>query len=251
MKWSNNIWIYILLLICFACLLANGIVIYNYRSIFCGSISQDIGDWNLFMVIFNGIITAVLAVVNIGAIIKINTSIENNSEKRHVNNLLFEAQTILAKMRLEDYGLIKDLINEIKVSIYQKHLCSEKIERLKKKLMEMDSSFLYKSQTLQERPFLRSISELLVVKIDDFIQKVKKSKEVEAKDENELLHYLSSLQNILEFYIVSQLLRSSKVQKYISDNQEEMDCTISCVYDFAKELNEKLDVELLYEQNKA
>ena len=251
MKWLNNIWIFILLLICFACLLANGIVIYNYCSVFSGGISQKISDWNLFMVIFNGIITAVLAVINIGAIIKINTSIENNSEKRHVNNLLFEAQTILAKMRLEDYGLIKDLINEIKVSIYQKHLSSEKIERLKKKLMEMDSSFLYKSQKLQEQPFLRSISERLVEEIDEFIRKVKKDKEVEAKDEEDLLRYLSSLQNIMEFYVISQLLRSSKVQKYISDNQGEMDCTISCIYDFAKELNEKLKEAQPNDKNKA
>lgn len=251
MKWLNNIWIYFFLLICFACLLANGIVIYNYRSVFSGSISPEISDWNLFMVIFNGVITAVLAVVNIGAIIKINTSIDNNSEKRHINNLLFEAQTILAKMRLEDYGLIKEIINEIKVSIYQKHLSFEKIERLKKKLMEIDSSFLYKSQTLQDQPFLRSISERLVEKIDDFIKKVKKDKEVEAKDEEDLQHLLSSLQNIMEFYIVSQLLRSSKVQKYISDNQDEMDCTISCIYDFAKELNEKLEMAQSNDKNNA
>lgn len=47
----------------------------------------------------------------------------------------------------------------------------------------------------------------------------------------------------MEFYIVSQLVRSSFIQKYISNNQDEMDCTISCIYDFAKELNEKLEAE--------
>lgn len=120
MKWLNNNWIFILLLICFACLLANGIVVYYYCSMFGNSFSQETKDWNLFMIIFNGIITAVLAVVNISAVIKINTSIDNNSEKRYINNMLFEAQTILAKMRLDDYNLIKGLINEIKVAIFRK-----------------------------------------------------------------------------------------------------------------------------------
>ena len=243
MKWLQNKWIIVLLFISLACIFANGIVLYLYRSIFNGSISQELNDWNLFIVIFNGIITTVLAVVNICAIIKINSTLDSNSEKRHINNLLFEAQTILAKMRLEDYNLIKELINDIKASIYEKRLFSEKIELLKKKLMGMDNSFLYKNQTLQEQPFLRSITEKLVVQIDNFIQKVKQSGEVEAEDEAELQHYLSSFQNIMEFYIVSQLVRSSKVQQYISDNQDEMDCTISCIYDFAKEINEKMEAE--------
>lgn len=243
MKWLNNNWIFILLLICFACLLANGIVVYYYCSMFGNSFSQETKDWNLFMIIFNGIITAVLAVVNISAVIKINTSIDNNSEKRYINNMLFEAQTILAKMRLDDYNLIKGLINEIKVAIFRKKLSSNTIVLLKKKLMEMDNSFLYKNQKLHDRPFLRPLTMNLVVQIDDFVKKVKKSNEVEAKDEEELLKYLSSFQNTMEFYIVSQLVRSSFIQKYISNNQDEMDCTISCIYDFAKELNEKLEAE--------
>lgn len=243
MKWLNNNWIFILLLICFACLLANGIVVYYYCSMFGNSFSQETKDWNLFMIIFNGIITAVLAVVNISAVIKINTSIDNNSEKRYINNMLFEAQTILAKMRLDDYNLIKGLINEIKVAIFRKKLSSNTIVLLKKKLMEMDNSFLYKNQNLHDQPFLRPLTMNLVVQIDDFVKKVKKSNEVEAKDEEELLKYLSSFQNTMEFYIVSQLVRSSFIQKYISNNQDETDCTISCIYDFAKELNEKLEAE--------
>lgn len=244
MKWLQNVWIIALLFISLACVIANGIVLYQYRSVFSGGISQELNDWNLFVVIFNGIITTVLAVVNICAIIKINSTLDNNSENRHINNLLFEAQTILAKMRLEDYNLIKDLINEIRVSIFKKRLSSETIELLKKKLMEMDNSFLYKNQKLHDEPFLRPLTKNLVVRIDDFIKKVKLTKEVDAKDEEELLKYLSSFQNIMEFYVVSQLVRGSKVQQYISDHQNEMDCTISCIYDFAKELDEKLKAEL-------
>lgn len=244
MNWFSNNWKLLLIVTCVICLLANAIVIFYYHNVFGGNLSHDLKDWGLFMVVFNGIITAVLAVVNIVAVIKINSSLENNSEKRHINNKLFEAQTILAKMRLDDYNLIKDLINEIKISIFKKRLSSETIELLKKKLMEMDNSFLYKNQNFHDQPFLRPLTMKLVEQIDDFIKKVKQTKEVEANDEEQLLKYLSSFQSTMEFYIVSQLVRSSKVQQYISDHQNEMDCTISCIYDFAKELDEKLEAEL-------
>ena len=231
MKWLQNKWIIALLFISLACVIANGIVLYQYRSVFNGNISQELNDWNLFIVIFNGVITTVLAVVNICAIIKINSTLDNNSENRHINNLLFEAQTILAKMRLDDYNVVKELINDIKVSIFKRHMSAEKIESLKKKLMEIDSSsFLYKNQSLRDEPFLRPITKRLVVQIDIFIE----------EDEEELLHSLFSFQSIMEFYVISQLVRGNKVQKYISDHQNEIDSAISNIYVFAKELNEKL-----------
>lgn len=239
MKWLQNIWIIALLFISLACVIANGIVLYQYRSVFNGSISQELDDWNLFIIIFNGIITTVLTVVNICAIIKINSTLDSNSENRHINNLLFEAQTILAKIRLEDYKVVKKLINNIKVSIFKKRLSSDTIELFKKKLMEIDNSFLYKNQKLHDKPFLRPWIMKLIVQIDDFIKKVKQTKEVDEKDEKELLHNLSSFQSIMEIYVVSQLMRGSKVQRYISEHQDETDSTMSCIYDLVKELNEK------------
>ena len=242
MKWLQNIWIIALLFISLACVIANGIVLYQYRSVFSGGISQELNDWNLFIVIFNGIITTVLAVVNICAIIKINSTLDNNSENRHINNLLFEAQTILAKMRLDDYNVVKELINDIKISIFKRHMSAEKIETLKKKLMEIDSSsFLYKNQNLHDEPFLRPITKRLVVQIDIFINKIKDSKVVDKEDEEELLNNLSSFQSIMEFYVVSQLVRGSKVQRYILEHQDETDSAISCIYDFAKEVNDKME----------
>ena len=241
MKWLQNKWIIALLFISLASVIANVIVLYQYRSVFNGSISQELNDWNLFIVIFNGIITTVLAVVNICAIIKINSTLDSNSEQRHINNLLFEAQTILAKMRLDDYNVVKELINDIKASIFKRHLSAERIESLKKKLMEIDSSFfLYKNQKLHDEPFMRQRTKRLVVQIDNFIQKIKESKVVDEKDEEELLHSLSSFQSIMEFYVISQLVRGNKVQNYISDHQNEIDSAISNIYDFAKELDEKL-----------
>jgi len=242
MKWLQNKWISALLFVSLACIIANGMVLYQYRSVFNGSISQELDDWNLFIIIFNGIITTVLTVVNICAIIKINSTLDSNSENRHINNLLFEAQTILAKMRLDDYYVIKKLISDIKISIFKRHMSAEKIESLKKKLMEIDSSsFLYKNQNLHDEPFLRPITKRLVVQIDNFIHKIKDSEVVDEKDEEELLHNLSSFQSIMEFYVVSQLVRGSKVQRYISEHQDETDSTISCIYDFAKEVNNKME----------
>lgn len=242
MKWLQNKWTIALLFISLACIIANAIVLYHYHSVFNGSISQELNDWNLFIVIFNGIITTVLAVVNICAIIKINSTLDSNSENRHINNLIFEAQTILAKMRLDDYNVVKELINDIKVSIFKRHMFAEKVDDLKKKLMEMDSSsFLYRNQNLHEEPFMRPITKRLVVQIDNFIHKIKESKVIDEKDEEELLHSLSSFLSIMEFYVVSQLVRGSKVQRYISEHQDETDSTISCIYDFAKEINDKME----------
>lgn len=242
MKWIQNKLIIFLFFISVACILANGIVLYQYCSVFNGNISHELNDWNLFIVLFNGIISTVLAVVNIGAIIMINTTLDNNSENRHINSLLFEAQTILAKMRLDDYYVVKKLINDIKMSIFKKHMSAEIIESFKKKLLEIDSSsFLYKNQNLHDEPFLRPITERLVVQIDNFIHKIKDSKVVDEIDEEELLHSLSSLQSIMEFYVVSQLMRGSKVQRYISEHQDETDSAISCIYDFAKEVNDKME----------
>ena len=78
------------------------------------------------------------------------------------------------------------------------------------------------------------------MQIDIFINKIKDSKVVDEEDEEELLHSLSSFQSIMEFYIISQLVRGNKVQEYISDHQNEIDSAISNIYDFAKGLNEKL-----------
>jgi hypothetical protein len=156
--------------------------------------------------------------------------------------LLFEAQTILAKMRLDDYNVVKELINDIKMSIFKRHMSAEKIEILKKKLMEIDSSsFLYKNQNLHDEPFLRPITKRLVVHIDTFIHKIKDSKVVDKEDEEELLNSLFSFQSIMEFYVVSQLVRGSKVQRYILEHQDETDSAISCIYDFAKEVNDKME----------
>jgi hypothetical protein len=79
------------------------------------------------------------------------------------------------------------------------------------------------------------------VQIDNFIHKIKDSEVVDEKDEEELLHNLSSFQSIMEVYVVSQLVRGSKVQRYISEHQDETDSTISCIYDFAKEVNNKME----------
>ena len=156
--------------------------------------------------------------------------------------MLFEAQTILAKMRLDDYNVVKELINDIKMSVFKRHMYAEKIESLKKKLMEIDSSsFLYKNQNLHDEPFLRPITKRLVVHIDTFIHKIKDSKVVDKEDEEELLNSLSSFQSIMEFYVVSQLVRGSKVQRYILEHQDETDSAISCIYDFAKEVNDKME----------
>lgn len=241
MKWLNKHWIGILITICVLCLIANIVVLYFYRSIFDGGISNELNNWNLFLLAFNGLITAILTVVNICVFVKINKSIDNNNETRQVKDLLYDAQMVLARIRMDDYKYIKELINDIKLSIYHKHLSAEKIDLLKKKLMEIDNSFLYNSQNFHDEPFLRSITVELVTQLDEFLNKVKVNREINTSDEESLHHTLSSFLNIMEFYIISQLVRGGKVLQYINENKDEMDCTISSIYDFAKEVVEKME----------
>lgn len=242
MKWLYNHRISLLVFICVLCIIANAVVLYIYHSIFNGDISKELNSWNLFILVFNGLITAILTVVNIVVFININRSIEDNNENRQVRNILNDAQTILAKMRFDEYTFIKELINDIKLSIYQKHLPTDKIMVLKKKLIAIDNSFLYKNQNLHDEPFLRPIALDLVKQLDNFVKKTRDNK-LEESDVEGINDRLSDFLNIMEFQIITQLVRSKNVEEYISDHQDEIDCTISCIYEFAKEIHDGMKVE--------
>lgn len=237
MNCIRNHWVGILAGVCTICVLANLSIFVVYRFVFNGNISHNANDWNLFVLAFNGLVTAILAAVNICVFIKINGTIERNNENRHVRDLLYEAQTILSKIRFDDYKQVSNLINDVKVSIYKKHLSSGTIEQLKKVLMSIDGSFMYKSQKLHDEPFLRPVTEKLVVSLDKFVDKISSQSEIKPSDADDLQNLLSSFLNIMEFHIIAQLIRGTNVQRYISRNQDEIDCTISCIYDFAKEIN--------------
>lgn len=241
MKWFNNNWIYLLLFVSASCVIANAILFYFYRIIFGGAISNELSDWNLFILAFNGFITAILTFVNTCVFVKMNTSIENNNKNRHIKGLLFETQGILAKMRFGDFEQLQELINDIRFSIRQRELSAEKINLLKNKLIKMDNSFLYKNQNFQDEPFLRTESYKLVSKIDKFLNKIKENR-IKSSEEENIVEALDSFLNLVEFYILSQLVRGKEVERYISKHQDEIDCTISCIYDFAKEVSTKMEM---------
>ena len=46
---------------------------------------------------------------------------------------------------------------------------------------------------------------------------------------------------MMEFYIISQLVRDNVVQNYICEHEDEMDCTISCIQELAKEVADKMN----------
>ena len=241
MKWLTDNWLKILQIVCVLCIIANCIVFLCYHTVFNGRISNDLNDWNLFVLMFNGIITVILTVVNINVAIRINSTIENSNDERHARGLIFEAQSILSKMRFDDYKRIQKLINDIKVSLYRHDIPIEQVELLKKELMGLDFSFLYKSQQFKQEPFLRPITEALVNRLLNVLSQIKVKKKIDESEIEKLQNDLSSFLNMMEFYIISQLVRDNVVQNYICEHENEMDCTISCIQELAKEVVDKMN----------
>ncbi len=241
MKWLTDNWLKILQIVCVLCIIANCIVFLCYHTVFNGRISNDLNDWNLYVLMFNGIITVILTVVNINVVIRINSTIENSNDERHARGLIFEAQSILSKMRFDDYKRIQVLINDMKISLYRHDIPIEQSELLKRELMGLDFSFLYKSQQLKHEPFLRRITETLVNQLEDVLSQINNKKEIDETEIDKLQNNLSSFLTMMEFYIISQLVRDNVVQNYICEHEDEMDCTISCIQELAKEVADKMN----------
>jgi hypothetical protein len=219
------------------------LVLVFYFYVFNDGLSHKTNDWNLFVLIFGGVITAILSTINIYAIIQINVAIEGNNEQRHIKNTIFEAQTILAKMRFDRYDRISHEIINIQASFYKKEIPMDSIENLKKMLMEMDNSFLFRGQKLSHATISQTLGHDIVVQINSIIQQVKKCGTPESHAIESLQQLLSQFLSLLEFHIIAQLVRGLSVQNYIAKNKDNIDCAISSSYEFAEELLKKSERE--------
>lgn len=243
MNKNKSNWIKFFQKITYICIFVYIIVLICYLCIFNGGLSKETNDWSLFVMIFNGLITTVLTSVNIYCIIQINVAIENNNDERHIQNNLFEAQKILAELRFEKYNSISEVITNIKASLYKKEIPLDSIEILNKMLMSMDYSFLFKSQELKHKTISQTLGHDIVVQLDSIIKKVAGHGTVEDKVVNELQRTLSHLLALLEFHIIAQLVRGNSIQRYITENKGHVDCTLSCIKEFADEICTKMDKE--------
>lgn len=206
------------------------VVVIVYFIIFNGGISINNQDWSTFSQILNGCVMAVLTGINIWIFYKISNSIEENTENRAAKQTLFEAQLVITQMRVKWYEELSQLINDIKVDLSKLQINESNIDQLKKKLMKIDQSFLFKNDILGDSGFLFPLSE-------EILNLIKERKEGYI---DKLQDKLTSLMSIMELYIITQMLRDHEVAKYINSHKGDIDSTFSCMDQFAKEFNKSI-----------
>lgn len=216
----------VLVIVLLLCLLEI-IVMVVYFKIF-DALSFESQDWAIFNQIFNGCIMAVLTGINIWIFYKISNTIEENTKNRATRQTLFEAQLIVTQMRVKKYEELTQLINDIIVDLYQKEIHEDKIERLKKILMRIDVSFLFRNDNLEDIGFLFSLSK-------DIIDLMNERKEGNAE---KLADKLNDFIIAMEMYIFSQMLRGRDVEEYISAHKGDIDSTFNSINQFVNRFNE-------------
>lgn len=205
-----------IVIMCGILIVLEGLVLACYFSIFNGPISHDVDDWSLFYQLVNGFIIVVLTVINIFVFYKISLSLD-------VKGKLFETQSVITQMRVRQYENIRALIKNIQTQIIRGKINPEAEDELKKSLMEMDNSFLYKNDNIQDPIFFKSLIEEIC---NNFENKADKEK---------LYESLSNFIRVFEFYIVQQLVRDGDLARYIETHKGSIDSTLVCFHQLAKE----------------
>lgn len=194
-------------------------ILICYLITFKGKISLNTDDWDLFYQITNGLIIATLTVVNIAVFYRISVSLD-------IRGKLFEAQSIITQMRVRQYENIRDQIMKIQVQIIRNNINKSDIEELKKSLMEMDNSYLYKNDNLNDPIFFKS----LIKEICDNFEK-------SAINQEKTYDMLSKFIIMYEFYIIQQLVRDKSIKNYIEKNKGNIDSTLICMHKLEQEAN--------------
>ena len=123
----------------------------NFSTI--GNLSTNTNDWQLFYQLANGTIMMVLTVFNIWIVYKISTSVEKNTSEREVKARLFEAQSIITQMRIRQYENIRDIVKKLQVKVLNGKVIQADVYELKKALMGIDNSFLFKNDNIKDPIF--------------------------------------------------------------------------------------------------
>lgn len=203
-----------------------GIIICYFKT-FNNGLSYSVDDWNLFYQLTNGLAITILTIINIAVFYKISVSLD-------VRSKLFEAQSIISQMRVKQYEYLRNLIKNIQVQVIRNEINPKDVEELKKGLMEMDNSFLYKNDNFKDEIFFKPLINTIC---DDF----KNHNLNIVKTYNDLSDFIK----ILEFYIIQQMTRDKEIKKYINNNKDNIDSTFKCLDDFEKEINKMLQKETL------
>ena len=176
---------------------------------------------------------AIFTAVNIYIFYNLTITIENKNHERNIKVKIDNVQSVITQLRVKQYEDIRSLICDIKVELMQKYYNPHNIHKLKKKLMEMDESFLYKSYNLNDSSYMFPIIKTIIYTTQNIEKGIKKNIEVNCEP---LIEQLTDFLHIVEFYIFGQMLTSSETANYISENKDNIDCSLKCIDDFAKHL---------------
>lgn len=226
---------------CIAIGLLEAVLIVSYFSIFNGTISTDNQDWDTFLQIFNGFVMAVLTAVNIYIFYQLTVAIEDKNQKRAVKEKIFEAQSVITQMRVKQYEEVSTAIYNVIAVIIRRKADNGEQESLLKKLAEIDGSLLFKNYHLTDAPILQELSQQIMTGFETLALNNKDNME-------SLLNSMTAYLRLMETYIVSQMIIDKDVEAYIKDDDNNVDCTISCVRQVLEKTLEELKKQELETQ---
>lgn len=202
------------------------VLLVMYFKTFNGTISPNTEDWALFCQLTNGLVMAFLTIINIAVFYKISILLD-------VKGKLFEAQSIITQIRVKQYEYLRNLIKNIQVQLIRKNLNTLDIEELKKGLMEMDNSYLYKNDNMKDPIFFHSLINKIC---NDY--KIVNNQVIVGDSKNAYIN-LSFFLQVFEFYIIQQMIRDKEQKKYIEKNKGFIDSTIVCFHEMEQEIINK------------
>ena len=214
-------------------------VIVAYFCVFNGTISSANQDWDTFIQIFNGLVMTVLTAVNIYIFYQLTVAIEDKNQERTVKQKVSDAQSVITQMRVSQYEEMRNIVSDVRVDAYTHKYNSENLMLLKKKMMAIDMSMLFKNDILEHDSFLFPA-------IDDICKKCEKIEQQKAYTDEDITSFVESLSLLLkqmENYIILQQLRDADVIDYIQENREQIDSVLNCIITLMQKILPQLEDE--------
>ena len=195
------------------------IVVYVFN--FGLGLSSLSTDWANFGAYVSGLTVPLLTIANIYVVYKLTIAVENKNRERAIGQKMFESQVIVTQMRMRLYESMRALISEILVDLDNSNDCeSKKLDKLKAKLDEVNSSILFADST-GKTSFLKEENENVksALKLHDGIG------EKYFTSQN-LIKKLELYQRRMELYIMKQSISDKDITDYISENKSTIDYTL-------------------------
>lgn len=197
-----------------------------YFCVFKGGLSDSSADWGNFGSYINGTIVPILTIINVWLFYKLTVSIENNTNERSIKAKVAEAQTLISNIRIRQYEDVRKLINDAKPSLLRGAYPRSCINEILKRLMEIDSSFLYKNNNLEDQSFLFPLTEQICKDASEIESQVTRFTTEQTQN---LAKHLSDYISMMEIYVISQIIRDPETQSYIAKHRSNLDSTLCCI----------------------